>query len=192
MPPRKPAHQWAPSTSTLRRYVGGMTNLSPRVRHAVRLYTSGAVPTKKAAAEAVGMHPGTLSMYMTHSPAVKQMMGLTDSQIHEKAVNMSGLLHELSVRALCTVSNIMENGGSEQVKLKAAIDLLDRGPQTGKIQKTANANFTIDGEDAKALASALIASSGVTDRFRGEVQGDYEKVQTDSPADGSKVLPPGS
>jgi hypothetical protein len=38
-------------------------------------------------------------------------------------------VEELQLRALETVADLMVNGKSEQVRLKAAIDLLDRGPK---------------------------------------------------------------
>lgn len=178
---RKPAHLLAQATRTSYAYMRDL-KLSPRVKTAARLYATGAVKTMKAASELAGLHPNTLTMYMQHNSELQEMIQQIDAEVAAKTVDTAPVLKHLEVVALSVMNNLMRNSGSEQIKLKAAQDLLDRGPRTGKVQRTMSVGLTIDGEDAKALAASLVASRNVTQRYLHEVQGDFEKVSTDREA----------
>lgn len=154
------------------------TDNTPRVRHALRLYVTGAVPTKKAAALAVGLKP--ISLYQSIMPSLgdthnTKFMETLDQNIQEKAINVGVLLDRLSVEALDTINHIRTQGSSEALRLKAAIDLADRGSRTGKIQKHQVESFTLNGRDVEALQAAMLESGRVT-ALHGEVQGNFEKV----------------
>jgi hypothetical protein len=173
-----PEHQLAPATRTSYEAFRNV-RLSPRVKNAVRLYATGAVKTKKEASHLAGLHPATLGMYMQHNTELQAMLQQIDTEVEAKVADTAPVLKHLEVVALAVMNNLMRNGGSEAVKLKAAQDILDRGPRMGKVQRTMSVGLTIDGEDAKRLAESLVASRNVTQKYIGEVQGDFEKVSTD-------------
>ena len=148
------------------------------MKHALRLYASGAAPTKKAAAEAAGLKPVT--MYIATSPTLGEthntrFMQELDSDIQTKAIDVGVLLDKLSVEAVHTIHHIRNNGSSEALRLKAAMDLADRGSRTGKIQKHQVESFTLTGRDVEALSAAMLESKHVS-ALHEEVQGNFEKV----------------
>lgn len=104
------------------------------------------------------------------------MVAGVDAAIGEKTIDMSAVLQGLEVIALDKMRKLLE-ASTENIQFKAAQDLLDRGPRTGKIQRQVTAALTIDGEDAKVLAASLIAARQANEKYRPLVQGDYDKVQ---------------
>jgi hypothetical protein len=115
-------------------------------------------------------------MYMRHNEELQAFVQEVDDAIGEKSIDMSAVLQALEVAAVAKMKRLMDSAGSEQIQFKAAQDLLDRGPRTGKIQRQATVALSIDGEDAKALAASLLAARQANEQFRPLVQGDYEKV----------------
>lgn len=136
------------------------------------------MPTKKAAALAVGLNPAY--MYQATAPAsgtplAHDLMTDVTTQIHERAIDVGALLHRLSVEAIATIDNVRRNGTTEDIRLKAAIDLADRGPQTSKVQKHQVETFTLDGKDVEAIRRAMVEGIDVT-KLHGEVSGHFEQV----------------
>jgi hypothetical protein len=168
--------------------------LSPRVRAAQRLYASGTVPTKKAAAEAVGLKPGYF--YLMTSPQVSnpEIAGLRDhidQAIEDQTVDMSKILQMLGRKAVGELYRIMRDGGSEIVKRKAAQDLADRSPETSKTIKAAVANIHLSGSDAKELAAAMVTSARAKEKFAEVAEGDFVRVDLRDPERDLKLVPGG-
>ncbi len=151
------------------------TTVSPRVAMATRMYATGAAPTKKAAAEAMGLSPQSLYIASTKSPAVQKIMDDTTQEVSAKAISISALLTQLSRRAVETIAGLMDESEDETIRLKAAQDLADRGPETSKIQRHQVESFTLHGKDVDRLAAAMLEGHSI-ESLKGEVQGDYEQV----------------
>lgn len=149
--------------------------LSPKVKLAIRAYVSGAVKTQIEAAAIAQITPQYFSQLLS-SPVAKEYILEFDSKQEEKIIDTTVLLEKLSRDAVHVMANLMRHSANEQVVLKAAADLMDRGPQTSKIQKHQVESFTLSGKDAREIAAALVASSSLKDKFPSATQGDYIKI----------------
>ena len=147
---------------------------------AARLYATGACKTQKEASAAAGLHPNYLTLLMSENRMVQDFVSRIDREIESDAVDMSKMLVTLGRRGVRNIAQLMENGESEQVRFKAAQDLADRSPETSKIQKHAVASFSIEGEDAKAIAAALVESATVSRQFAEVGSGDFVRVDTNA------------
>lgn len=157
--------------------------LTPRVKHACRLYASAAVATKQEAAEAVGLNPSYFNVITQpgHAKANPEAIALIDEiqqRIEDKAVDLSAVVQEVSREALTEVRKLMKNSQNEAIRLKAATDVLDRNPETSKIQKNAIASFSLDSADAKELAHALVLGARATAEI-GEITSDFVRIPVD-------------
>lgn len=156
-------------------------NPSARVKIAAQLYATGVMPTKKAASEAAGLHPNYLGMLMNAgNPQVIGIVQQIESMMMQDNVDMSKIVQAAGKRALRNIAEIMENGGKEENRLRAAIDLADRYPETAKTQKIQSTSFSIDEESARALTAALVESSKGYKAKMEIASGDYVRVNTDS------------
>lgn len=154
-------------------------DMSPRVKLATRLYTTGACPTKQAAAEAAGLDPAYFSLISSPkngSRKLKNFMQEVDDALTEQSVDMSKVLSILGRRAVRNIASLMEDAEGEGTRLRAAQDLADRSPETQKIQKHQVESFTISGEDAKELAAAMVESARIKDRYMSMAEGDFVTV----------------
>lgn len=152
--------------------------VGPRVKHAARLYASGAVKTKKAACEAVGLAPTYLSLLSRTSvshPEVTSIIGEVDQAIHNKSIALSAVIALAARRAVDKVNKLMDSN-NEHIALKAASDILDRNPETSKTQKLQMTSFSLDGQDAKDIAAALVRGAEVRERFASIGEGDFVKI----------------
>jgi len=155
--------------------------ISPRVANALRLYNSGVARTKKEAAEMAGL--SSAGFYMPTMPSLgKTAMSaygqMISDSIQEKAINVGALLDGLAVQAVATINHIRNEGASEALRLKAAIDLADRGSKTSKVQKLSVESFTLNNKDVEAISAAMLESREVL-QLKGEVQGHYEETYTE-------------
>jgi hypothetical protein len=152
-------------------------SVSPRVRMAAALYASGAVPTKKAASEAAGLHPH----YLTHitqkvgSEKVRQLIDDIGERITDESVEASVILRTLGRQAVKRIHQLMDSD-NENIALKAAIDLADRSNETSKTQKVQVDGFSLGDEDAKLLAAALVRSAQAEAGHGKVISGDYVRV----------------
>lgn len=151
---------------------------SPRVRLAHTLYATGAVRTKKEAAAVVGLAPQYLYMIRgQHTEEVQETIDTAQYQIAQRATDMSAALDFYSRRAVDKIAQLMDTAAKEDVQLRAAQDLADRGPHTAKIQRHAIANLTMSAEDAKAIAAAMVESASVREQTEDVVSGSYVKIK---------------
>jgi len=126
----------------------------------LRLFVHCAVPTLREAAEAVGLHPVYLQK-MSRTQAGMEFMESAHAIIQQTALDTNVLIEKLSRRAIEVIATHMEDASSEGLRLKAAIDLADRGSETSKIQKHQVESFTLSSTDAREIASSLVAAATV-------------------------------
>lgn len=179
--PARAFHELSPSTQRI--YEGSRSRVpSPRLRGAARLYASGAVKTKKEAAEAFDLDP--IYFYHMTSPQIgnetlRHIHDDIDEAIQDETINMSRVLELLGRKAIGKLYGLMRDGQSEILQFKAAQDLADRSPETSKTLKIQSASITISGADAKELAESLVMSAKARTRFREAAEGDFVRVDTD-------------
>lgn len=172
--PREARKDW-----TREEQVRAMKVVTPRVRTAVRLYATGAVATKKEAAEVAGVSPITFGLYTNHNPVVRAMMERIDAQLADESIQLSTVIANLSRRAVKVVTSLMEDSPSDAIRLKAAQDLLDRNPETSKTQKHEISGIVFTPSDAKELAAALVAGARVKEQYKYLRDVGYEGVTSE-------------
>lgn len=159
---------------------GHKQRLSPAVARALDLWMTGAVTTKKAAAEAVGISPVTLNGN-AKSPAGLRYIASAHEAINNRTIDTSVLIEQLSRRAVEVIGGMMEDAEQPALRLKAAIDLADRGKETSKVTKVQTESFSISGRDVDALAKAMVMGARLRDQFPEAAEGDFIKVEPDAP-----------
>lgn len=160
-------------------YKYGMT---PRVKHACRLYASAAVSTKKEAAEAVGLNPTYFNVITQpgHKKAMPAAIALIEEiqqKIEDKTVDLSSIVQLASREALGEMTKLVHSQ-NEAIRLKAASDILDRNPETSKTQKIQASSFSLSGEDARQLAAALVFGARAQQEV-GQVKDDFVRIPVD-------------
>lgn len=166
---------------------------NPRVRIALQMYETGAAPTKKEAARAVGLNPQTLyyaTGNATRSHHVDELTQRLQGQMETTAVNVSALIDKLSEQAIAKLGLLMHGGEKEEVQLRAAIDLADRGTRTAKIHKMQVEPYTIDDATAKTMAQGLVAAAAARQHYLKAAEGDYITVESDESAQPKVIAPP--
>lgn len=167
-----------------RQGVRDLDKLSPRVRLAARLYSTGTCKTKKEASTAAGLHPNYLTILSgptSGSELVKRLINDVDAAIHDQSISTSQLLQRLGREAVGRIAQLMDSD-NEHVALKAAVDLADRSPETSKTQKVSVESFSLDGEDVKSLAAAMVEAAKVSTTYadvgtRGLVEIEVDAVE---------------
>lgn len=154
---------------------------TPRIRHAARLYASGAVKTKQEAAEAVGVNPSYFNIvtqpgHARSNPEIIKLMDEIEERIHDKTVALSSVIESVSREALSEMRDLLNNSNNEAIRLKAASDILDRNPETSKTQKHQLSSFSLGSEDAKTLAAALVKSAEAQRLYGAAAVGDFVKI----------------
>ncbi len=144
---------------------------------AARLYASGAVPSKKAACEAVGLTPQYLSVLDSSGNEVtNRIQGEVEQAIADETIGLSKVIATLSRKAVLRMSQLIQSQ-NEHVAVKAASDVLDRNPETSKTFKHTVSPFSLGSEDAKELAEALVAAARVKQQFLPEASKDFISVE---------------
>lgn len=158
----------------------GSAEASPRMKLAIGLYETGAVPTKARAADVVGLSRHTFYFRYRNGfrhKSTEEVAARVKASVEEKIENMSDYLDEASTAAIRTLKEIMQDAGkSEIVRLKAAIDLADRGPRTSKITKIQSTQFSMQGTDITELSAALVAARNARLDHKEGIEGDFVKV----------------
>lgn len=153
--------------------------VGPRVRHAIRLLSSGIVKTKKEAAEAVGIAPSyfyAATNGNSGKPDALDLMDEIEMAMATRMMDTGAAMEVMGREALLVIRSKMLDSDNEAIQLKAAIDLADRSPETTKIHKHQVEAIHMSAEDSKALAAALVAGARTRERYGIEVQSDYVKV----------------
>lgn len=126
--------------------------MTPREELAVRLFHTGAAKTKAEAMRAVGISTW---------PEGADVMGrkIADA-LDQRFMDTGMLLRVLGREGLETIADTMRDpGAGPALRLKAAIDLADRGPETSKIQRHTVMSAQFSGDDLRALADAINTSA---------------------------------
>lgn len=163
--------------------------LSPRVKMALRLYAHGQVKTLIQAAEAVELHPRYLQN-ISRTQAGKRFMKTADEMIANTALSTTQLIDQLSRRAIEVIGTQMENASSESLRLKAAIDLADRGSETSKIQKHQVEAFTLNSADARAIAESMVEAAALRAKHAALATENFDRVNTTADEDDVPVVIP--
>jgi hypothetical protein len=156
------------------RAYGSKTRISPAVARAIDLWMTGAAKTRKEAAEAVGITPVTLNLNI-RSPAGRAYVNTAHDIIREKSIDTSVLIEKLSRRAIEVIGGMMEDADKEDVRLRAAIDIADRGKETAKTTKIQADVFTVSGRDVAALAEAMVKAANIHEQFAEAATGNFIK-----------------
>lgn len=163
-------------------------NPGSKIKNALRLVAAGM--SQKEAAAATGVRKEYISMLKSRNPTVKAYLRNLEESIDAGVVNMSVAMQELGRRGVLHLAKVMDSDEmKDELRLKAAMDLADRSPETSKTSKISiEGDMTLRQGDATALMAALVEAAEAERRFRQEVsEGDYVKVD-----DGSHLLPPGN
>jgi hypothetical protein len=172
--------------------IANVQKLSPRVKLAARLYATG-LANKREAAEAAGLHPQYFTALTNVNDPVKRLLSKLDEELMSDTLDMNKALKLMSRKAIGRIYSLMETSPKDDIALKAAIDLADRGPETQKIQRVEVSAFSLDGRDVQALADALVESARTKEQYMQvaleglvEVQ---DGVQTAGEAQAAKQAP---
>lgn len=106
-------------------------------------------------------------------------METAHSHINNTALKTNELIEKLSRRAVEVIGTTMEEASSEGLRLKAAIDLADRGSETSKIHKHQVESFTLGAEDARNIAESMVAAAALRAKHTPLRLGDFDKVTVD-------------
>lgn len=181
-----------PNADRIRAYYKGLESqdqLRPRARMALRLYVHAAVPNLTQAAKAVGLNPRYLAK-VSRSQAGQEFMKTAHELINDTALDTNQLIQKLSRRAIEVIGTTMEDASSEALRLKAAIDLADRGPETSKIQKHQVESFTLGSADAKAIAESMVQAAALRQRHSNLEHENFDRVNLDAVEDAIPVVTP--
>lgn len=162
--------------------------LSPRMKLAIRLWSSGSVRTKAQAARTAGINEHYF--YMLTSPAAgnDEVSNLTrdyDQLIQDRSIDLTVLIDKLGDEAIRHMGGLMKHSDKDEVQLRAAIELADRNPRTAKIQKHQQLAPTLDEESARHLAAALVEAAEARRRHMHVVRGNHIGVDESTPFDPS-------
>lgn len=180
MPLRKPVEDCHEYYQLIKGRMEEKTFLKPRARMALRMYALGAVPSISGAAEAAGISGPYLNI-IANSSFGKEYIAELQEKLDVTAISTTDLLQQLGRKAVEKIADHMENASSEGLRLKAAIDLADRSPETSKTQKLQVESFSIDGKDAKAIAEALVMGEQVHRTFAKLAEGNFDQVNKELP-----------
>lgn len=151
-------------------------NFTPKTKLALKLYVSGAARTQEEAAAIVGCHKQSVSN-MRRTKTGREFEDGFDSGVTERMMSLSAVIDRLSKKAVVVMEDLIDNGSTEDVRFKAAKDILDRNPETSKTNKVQVESFTLSGRDAKELALAMTEGRLAVAKFEEATEGDFVRVQ---------------
>ncbi|CAB4165190.1 hypothetical protein UFOVP1537_8 [uncultured Caudovirales phage] len=151
------------------------SSMSPRVRMAMRLYGNGSM-TQKEAAQAAGLHKVYVANLVNKSPLVANFIDKIQGELDEQAVDMGKVIKAAGRKAIENIYLTMEHGDNPALKLKAAIDLADRSPETSKIQRVQVEAFTLGSADVELLAQAMAEGRTAQEQFALEVRNGFDRT----------------
>lgn len=170
---RYAAEQWSPRTRSNWEIAQKRKTLSPRIKRAIELYESGAVKTKREAAETVGLSRYTLTKTIAMTPVAQEYAESLSGEIQTKVVDLSAVIERLSAKALDRVAILMDRAGKEDVQLRAAQDILDRNPKTSKTSRVTVDKLSLTGRDVEALTRAITMGRSLKEAYPEATAGDY-------------------
>lgn len=164
--------------------------ISPRLRMAAKLYHSGIAKTLGEAAKMASLAPATLyAMNISDNEEFNRICTVADKERDIATGDISLVLQRLGRNALTTIEELRAKSESESIRLKAAIDLADRSPETSKITKLQVASLSMDGKDVESLTKALVEAEHVRAKYAEVATGDFVRVSTEAPTSELAALP---
>lgn len=152
--------------------------MSPRVRMALRLYSTMQVPTMQEAAKAVGLNNTYLATVANKSPVAGKYMDNIAALMDNEAEDIGKIIQRYGRAALNKIAHVMvDPSAGTAMQLKAAIDLADRSPETAATQKHQLEAFSIGSDDAKLLAAAMVNGRAAQEKFGALTAGNFDKVE---------------
>jgi cell division protein ZapA (FtsZ GTPase activity inhibitor) len=118
---------------------------------------------------------------MTHNPLAQAEFARVARNLDAATADIGAVMHQLSLKALGVIENTMHDASSEALRLKAAQDLADRGPQTSKVQRHQMETFNVSAELAKDLAAAMVESARVRKAFAHLSTGTHDATGVSTP-----------
>lgn len=106
-------------------------------------------------------------------------METAHTHINNTALQTTELIEKLSRRAIEVIGTQMEDASSEGLRLKAAIDLADRGAETSKVHKHQVESFTLSSQDARGIAESLVAAAVLKARHSDLGLSNFDRVNVD-------------
>lgn len=158
--------------------------LSPRVKLALRMYEFGAVDTLKEAAELMNLNQGYLSLIHNSKPG-QEFVDSCQKILEEKSLEGVELLDKLGKRAIAIIAGHAENANIPKISLDAAKDLADRSQTYSKVQKHQVESISLTGQDARALAEALVHGRSVHEQYKELASGDINRIDDGSSSSNS-------
>jgi hypothetical protein len=142
----------------------------------MELYESGTVKTKSEALKTVGLS-STALWAAEQSPAGTAYVETMTQIVRDRVIDINLLIDKMTRRAVEIVGDLAENAGKDDVRLRAAQDILDRGSRTAKVHKAQVAIAKITDTQAQNLAEALVASAEMRKQMAGQEIGVYDGSQ---------------
>lgn len=122
---------------------------------------------------------------------VKVMLEQFHRELTERSISATALITSFQIPAVKEIARIMEHGATDAIKLKAAIDLADRGPETSKIQKHQVESLTISDAEASNIRRAMIEAAKLRAMEIAVTNDNFEMVQVDNAGPYVCDVPPG-
>lgn len=122
------------------------------------LYATGAARNKRDAALIAGITPVHFTNMSNMNPETKRLINNVQQMVEDESITTSKLLQTLGRKAVGRLAQLMDSP-NDTVAFRAAQDLADRSTETQKTQRVQMESLTLSGEDAKALAAAMVESS---------------------------------
>lgn len=151
---------------------------TPRVRNALWLYLSGSCKSKREAALVAGITPAHMNNMTNYSEPTKRLMNEIQTQLQSDAADMNVVMKRLGRMAVGKMALLLDSG-SEAIQFKAAQDLADRSPETQKTQRVEVADLTLAGQDAKAIAQAIVEAAMTEREFADVAKHGLVELDTD-------------
>lgn len=117
---------------------------------------------------------------MTQNQELKALAALTTDESLARVSNIPQILEALEVKALARMTQLLDHGSTEKIRLEAAKDLLDRGSRTSKVMKVQATSLHIDATQAKELAAQVALARRVREEFGQQVQGGWDRIPKES------------
>lgn len=96
---------------------------------------------------------------------MNQLTNEVDMMVNDATISTRVLIEKLSRKAIGKLGNLMDTGEDDSIRLRAAIDLADRGQETSKIQRLQVESLHLTREDNRALAEAMVRAAEVKGRY---------------------------
>lgn len=137
-----------------------------------------------------GLAPSTFYLISTTDVQVSDYIAQIDRELAEEHIDTGKLLIRLGRRAVRNIAQTMESPTvKDEVRLKAAMDLADRSPETSKVLKVDHQiSVPISHEQFEAMRKAMLESSGMKEIFPEAAAGNFVTTNDEIALESLKLL----